>query len=189
MATDNSKITLGLPALPSDNLPPTLYDDFLQIHNAIKNLLDGVSRYSGIDPIPPAEQAFYTPNLTLQTGNLSRIYVVADFAITAGQAINLYNSGGQLRARLASAAAVGTQCHGIANNSAAPGGIVEMYYMQGMVSSVVGMVVGDNYWLSPTSGLIQNVAPTAAGTIRQSIGVAYASNNLLMSVSSLYIIN
>ena len=55
MAIDNNRIILGLPALPSDELPAQLYSDFLVVHRAIRNLLDGVSRLSGIDP--PAQQS------------------------------------------------------------------------------------------------------------------------------------
>ena len=52
MALNDYKINLALPLHPAETLPPDLYPSFLVIHQAIQNLLRGVSEYAGIDPEP-----------------------------------------------------------------------------------------------------------------------------------------
>ena len=185
MAIDNNRIILGLPALPSDELPAQLYSDFLVVHRAIRNLLDGVSRLSGIDPPAEDEWSQLPVSATLLSGNLTRMYPIATEAIAAGQAVNLIDSGG-LKARLASANSASTLAHGIATTAALAGSPVEMNWLRALVSSVGGMTTGALYWLSPVAGSIQDVAPTVAGTIQQPIGLAASPIQLIMDISLSY---
>jgi hypothetical protein len=180
MATDSSRIILGLPSLPSDGLPPELWDDFKTVYNAIRNIADGVSVYAGVDAPSPAEWADSPPSKTILTSNLTRLYVVASVPIAAGQVLNLFNNAGVLNARLASASSFTTMGHAIANTAAAAGQIVEAQYMQGLITSIGGMVIGDTYWLSTIAGAVQNAYPVAAGTIRQALGFATDSSVMLM---------
>lgn len=189
MATD-SKIVLGIASLPSDNLPKDLYDDFLSLYRAIKNLADKVSEFTGIDPPDQLEWAESTASRTILSGNHTRLYVVANVAINAGQLVNLFDfGGGVLRARLASASAANTMAHAICTQSVAAGQIAPLQWLRAYVNQIGGMTSGVLYWLSPTAGFVQNVAPVAAGTIRQPIGVAIAPSQLLMDISLLFIQN
>lgn len=179
----NSIINLGLPTLPPENIPKNLFSEFLTIYNALRNLADGVSRYAGVDGVEVSEWSQATFADTFRGQNLTRLYPIADVPIAAGQMVNLYNSAGNIRARLARANAAGTMAHGVAMTAAAAGQQFEMYWLRGFVTTVSGMVVGTLYWLSDSvAGGIQNANPVAVGTIRQPIGLAVATNQLLMDI-------
>lgn len=182
MVTDSSRIITGLPALPSDSLPKEIYSDILLIHNAIRNVQTGVSRYCGIDSQPTDlwSQIGYAD--TVLTGNLTRLYPVAAVAIAAGQVINLFSNGGVLGARLASASSSTTMAHGIANTTCAAGQRFEMQFLRSLVTSISGMIVGNVYYLGVTAGAIQNLPPTVAGTIAQPVGLAATSSILIMDI-------
>lgn len=183
---ETSVIILGLPDLPEDNIPPNLWDNFLQVHRAIKNLLAGVSRYSGIDAPESTTWSSLSYSDTILTANLSRMYPRATVGITAGQVVYLYSNAGVLEANLASANSATTLAHGIAMTSALAGQQFEMYFLRGLVNTIGGMVLGTLYYLSPTPGAIQNIAPTAPGTIRQPIGVALTTSQLLFDSNLSY---
>lgn len=187
MAIDNSKIILGLPSLPSDNLPKDLYDDFLSIHKAIKNLLDGVSIYTGIDAPSVDTWSQSNPAATLLSGNSTRLYVTASVVINAGQIVNLYDSSaGVLKARLANSSSATTMAHGLCTETVAAGAIAPLQWLRAYVNSIGGMTPGILYWLSTTAGAVQNIPPVAAGTIQQPIGVAFAVDQLLMDIPLSY---
>lgn len=186
MATDNSVIQLGLPALPDDNIPSDLYDNFFQLHRAIQNLARGVSRYCGVDAPSQDTWSELPYNETLLTGNLTRMYIPASVAISRGQVVNMHNNAGTINARLAVATSAATMAHGIANTDAAIGEFVEINWLRGLLNSVGGMTVGTLYWLSTTAGAVQNVAPAAAGQIQQPIGLALGTATLLMDIPLSY---
>jgi hypothetical protein len=186
MAIEGSRIQTGLAAMPEDNVPPELYDNFFSIHRAIQNLVRGVSDFCGVDA-PPQEiwdQILFSQ--TLLSSNLTRIYLPASAAILRGQTVNLHDNAGVLNARLAVATSAATMAHGIANTAAAPGEIVEVNWLRGLLDSVGGMTVGTLYWLSTTPGAIQNVAPGGAGQIQQPIGVAFSAQQLSMDIPLSY---
>lgn len=184
--TDNFLIKLGLPVLPSDNIPKELYDNFFQLHRAIQNLLRGVSQYCGIDP--PASDLWDTVSYqeTLLSGNLTRLYPVADVAIARGQVVNLFNSGGELKARLAAATSASTAAHGVANSAALAGQRFEMNWLRATLDSIGGLTTGSLYWLSPTPGAVQAIIPSGGGQIQQPVGVALAATTLLLDIPLSY---
>lgn len=186
MATGSSRIVLGLPSLPSDGLPPAVYNEATLLYRAINNLAQGISLYAGVDPIEQADWSQYPPSATILSANLTRIYPIAGAAISVGQIVNLYSNAGVLNARLANASGAGTMAHGIANTSAAIGQRLEMQWLRCYNFSIGGMTIGTLYWLSTVAGAIQNVAPAAAGTIAQPIGVAVAASELIMDISLSY---
>lgn len=185
----DSKIILGLPNLPSDTIPKELYDDFKTLYNALNNLLDGVSRYAGIDAPPNNEWSQTAAFRTILMGNLTRLYVPASVALTAGQVVNLFNNAGVLSARLASASSASTSAHGVVTDAVAPGGTASIQWLRSYINSIGGMTIGTTYWLSTVAGAVQNTPPVAAGTIRQPIGLAYTATEMLMDISQLYIQN
>lgn len=186
IGSDSSIIQLGLADLPADTVPKELYDDFLSLHRAIKSLLTGVSRFAGIDAPTPDTWPFLLYSDTILSQNHTRLYPVADVAITAGQMINLYSNAGNLRARLANAGSATTMAHGVANTGAVAGAQFEMYWLRGFVTTVGGMILGTLYWLSTTAGAIQNVAPNVAGQIQQPVGLAVGTSMLLMDIPLSY---
>jgi hypothetical protein len=184
--SDSSVIQLGLPALPDDNIPSNLYDNFFQLHRAIQNLARGVSRYCGIDAPSRDLWAQIPASETLLSGNLTRFYPVASAAITRGQVVNLHDNAGVLSARLAVATSASTMAHGVANTAAAVGERVEINLMRGLLDSIGGMTIGTLYWLSTTPGAVQNVAPSVAGQIQQPVGLALGTTTMLLETSLYY---
>ena len=183
------KIVTSLPIQPSTELSPQLWSELSVIYRAIQSLLDGVSRFSGIDPTEQAYWKDVTPADTVLTGNLTRMYPIASVAIAAGQIINLFSDAGVIKARLANASGADTMAHGIANNAAAVGAQFEMQWLSGYVTSISGMTVGIQYWLSTTAGAVQNLPPTAAGTIQQQIGFSLAADKMIMDIPLAYKVN
>lgn len=184
--TESFKVQTGLPVLPSDTLPPELYDDFLTIYRAIQNLLRGVSQYTGIDAPQQDTWSSLQFSDTLLSGNLTRLYVPATVAINRGQVVNLFNNAGVLGARLAQATSATTMAHGVANSTAAAGELVEINWLRSWIDSIGGMTVGTLYWLSTVAGAVQNVPPGAAGQIQQSIGLALTDSQMAMDITLLY---
>lgn len=180
---DSYKIQLGLPVLPSDQLPPDLYDDFLSVYRALQNLLRGVSQYAGIDA--PSSDTWSAQQFadTLLQGNLTRLYVPATVAISRGQVVNLFNNSGTLGARLAVATGAATMAHGVANSAATGAGqIIEINWLRGWIDSIGGMTPGTLYWLSTTAGAVQNTAPSVAGQIQQPIGLALTATQMALDI-------
>jgi len=189
MAIDNSKIILGLPNLPPDTLPPWAFSALLPIHTAIKNLADLVSQYTGIDAPDSSEWAATPASATILTGNATRLYPVADVAINPGQLVNLFNSGGVVKARLASASSAATMAHGIANTAGVPGSNFEMQWLRCFTQLIGGMTPGTLYYVSTTPGAVQSAAPVAGGTIRQPAGLALAASQLILDLPLSFIQN
>lgn len=184
--SDNSRIILGLPQLPNENLTPIIYGELSTVYGAIFNLLRGISTYGGIDAPQQQDWAQSPPSATFLVGNLTRLYVACGVAIGAGQLVNLYNNAGVLNAQLASASSAATLAHGVANIAGAAGDIIEIQWMRGFITSIGGMSLGATYYLSPTAGAVQNLPPTAVGTIQQPIGLAIAASQLLMDIPYFY---
>lgn len=188
VVTINSKITLSLPQFPSDQLEPAVYNEIQALYFTFTNLLYGISKYTGIDAPTDDSWSQLVPSDTLLEGNVTRMYPIASVAIARGQAVNLFNSAGNLRARLAKADSATTMMHGVANTAAAAGEQFEMYWMRACLDSIGGLALGSLYYLSPAvAGAVQNVRPAAAGNIIQTAGFALAATTLLMDCSSEYI--
>lgn len=183
MATGSSRISLGLPSLPNDQLPPAAYNESNIIYRAINNLAQGVSLYGGVDGIEQADWAQYAPSVTILSGNLTRLYPIASVAIAAGQIVNLFNNAGVLNARLANAGSAATMAHGVANTACAAGARFEMQWLRCYNLSIGGMIIGSLYWLSTVAGAVQNTAPAAVGTIAQPVGLAVAASEMIMDIS------
>lgn len=182
MAVENFRIQTGLPLHPPETLDPEDYQNYLTIYRAIQNLVRGTSEFCGIDAPPQDlwDQILFSQ--TLLTGNLTRMYLPASVAIARGQVVNLHNNAGALNARLAVATSASTIAMGVANNTVAPGEIVEINWLRGLLDSVGGMTTGTLYWLSTVPGAVQSSPPAAPGQIQQTIGLALAPEQLLMDI-------
>lgn len=185
MAGENSKILLGLPNLPPEYIDQKLWGEFQVIYTAIKNLLLGISQYSGIDPPDAVEIASMDPTKYLQQANLARWYPTADGPITRGQVVRATNVSGANRCELASASTglLYSPAIGVANETVAAGQKVEVL-CAGMTDAISGMIPSTLYYLSTTDGAIQNLRPVNPGEGIQPIGWALTSGQLLLAPSS-----
>lgn len=184
MAGENSKILLGLPNLPPDTIDQKLWSEFLTVYRAIQNLLVGVSEFSGVDAPDAIEIASMDPTKYLLGANLARWYPTADIGILRGQMVKPSTSGSN-RCTTANAAVglVNSPAIGVANQSVSAGQKVEVI-TNGITDAIGGMVPGTLYYLSPTSGAVQNLRPVAAGQVIQPIGWAMSPSQMLLCISS-----
>lgn len=183
----NSKILLGLPNLPDENIEPKkLWSEFLTIYRAIEALLAGVSELTGIDAPDVIEIASMDPTKYLLGNNIGRWYPTSAASIVRGQVVSTGN--GSLGANtVGPAVATGAASHaiGIANTTAGLGAKIEIQ-TAGITTAISGMVPGTLYYLSTTSGAIQNLPPVNPGEIVQPLGWALTSNQMLLNISSYY---
>jgi len=183
---DNSKILLGLPNLPADQIDPKLWGEFLLIYKAIQNLLSGVSRYSGIDT-PSSMEAAADPTGYLLGANLQRYYPTAVTSITRGQIVRLRPDLGANQVSQAIATSAAGMAFGVANTSVGAGAVVEVIAGgYALIDAIGGMLPGTLYYLSTTSGAIQNLRPVNPGEIIQPVGWALTSTQMLLAVSPYY---
>lgn len=188
MTISNSKIVIYLPPNPADTTPQEVYGEIFNLYRACQLLQDAMSRFCGVDPQDPSVRSQLTYQDTLLEGNHSRFYPIASVPILRGQLVNLFNSGGQLQARLAKADSMTTKAHGIANEAAAAGAQFEVYYGRVCADSIVGLTLGQDYYLSTSiAGSPQATRPSVAGQIIQQIGVALSPATLQVDISSLAI--
>ena len=174
----------GLNQFPDDTLEPKLYNALVAIHLALFNLDEALELATGIQAYPAADWSSLGATGALTFGNSQRMYVVASEAIAAGEMVNLWDDAGTLSVRLAQANATTTMAHGVANNTAAIGDLVEVYFLRAVVDTISGMVLAQQYWLSPSvAGAIQNTMPVGAGEYIQAVGVAVGATTLLMDIS------
>lgn len=178
-----SKINLNLPQTPED-VPANLFGAFFRVYNAIQSLAAAVSKFAGVDPEPSQ----YWPQLTVDdsvfAGNMNRWYVQCAEAITYGAVVSAV-FGATLQVRNANATDNTRPAHGICNTvgGGSVGGYIEVLVGTGMVAGIGGMTPGTRYFLSTANGIITNAAPVAAGNIEQVVGLALASNRLLMNLN------
>lgn len=185
MAGANSKVLLGLPNLPADTLDAKLWGEFQLVYTAIKNLLSGVSEFSGIDAPDLLEIASMDPTKYLLGANLGRWYPTTDEPIVRGQIVRATNVSGANRCALATAASglLFGPAIGVANETKGAGQKIEIL-TGGLTDSIGGMIPGTMYYLSTTAGAIQNLRPVAAGQGIQPIGWALTSGQMFLSISS-----
>jgi hypothetical protein len=90
----------------------------------------------------------------------------------------VFLSGSVLKARLANATNNTRPGWAYCNTEGgiASGGFGEFILMQGLCTSIPGLLPGTQYYLSTISGLLTSVPPGAAGTIEQFLGIALDVN-------------
>lgn len=189
MATlpNNSLITSGLPQFP-EGVPSELFNSFQTVYAAIHNLERLVSLYSGADSQPQADWSQLSVDQTFFDGNLNRLVLRANEAISFGQVVAPILVAGEVQLRLANATNNTRWACGISVTPAPiPIGAFVEIKTRGIIEGIGGMIAGSRYWVSTAAGAVQNAAPVAAGNIEQVAGWAVASNRLICNFDSFYI--
>lgn len=174
----NSLINTGLgSSVPETITTPdgkTIYSTLIQV---INNLVQFIEQYCGVTQKDITQWSTLTPNDTILTANLNRLYPKFSANASFGNMINLFDSGTELSARLADEATV-KRCHGYCNvaGGVLAGGFGEVIIIGGLIG-ILGVVRGQTYWLG-NAGLI-----TAAGG-NQVIGFGVATNLLAVCIDS-----
>lgn len=181
---ESSKILLGLPNLPPEQIDPKLWGEFLTVYRAIQNLLNGVSQYGGIDPPTDAERAVMDPTAYLLGTNVERWYPTASVAITRGQIVRVLAGASNQVALAAADNILNGPAIGIANETKGIGQNIEII-LGGVTDAIGGMVPGTLYYLATAvAGAVQNLRPIVPGQYIQPIGWAMTSNQMYLRPSS-----
>ncbi len=115
-------------------------------------------------PAPP------TPGATTMTASEN---------IAAGALINVWSSTGA-KCRNADNSTSAKRAHGFAPNAIAINTAGTVIIGDGTISGLAGLVIGTQYFLGAT-GAVTTAAPTATGSIIQSVGVAFSTAVLLFN--------
>lgn len=157
MTIFTSSLNINLPAIPvTDDME--LFQELLKVYSAI--------------------QAIHQ-NITKST----RVVCVFDEVVLAGQALNIFNVSGVLKARLASASdntkpAVGFCSSDVPYNQA------NEVILSGYNKYLKSLIPAKLYYLSVTSGLYTSVKPVIAGQIVQPVGYAISTTELIFNASN-----
>ena len=162
----------SLPQLPT-NVEPKIENDLRDVYNAIRNLAYQIGQYGGFETVEDSRKVYTEAEYTAGPYK-RRVYCKATEALTYGAPVNLFDSGGELKAQFANATNNTRPCYGICNTpgTAAVGDTVEIALPGCYVTSIGGMTRGQRYFLSTVNGAIQSVAPAAVGNVRQALGFA-----------------
>lgn len=184
-----SRINLGLPQFP-EGVPTELFNQFFLLYQALRNLSSQFSELLGIDEANQDLWSQLSIDQTLYQGNMGRWYVQQYEALNFGECVSPILDAGVLKVRKANATDNTKPAIGFVSSSthvSAIGQFCEVTIGIGLITGVAGMIEGTRYFLSTTDGVIVNVAPVAAGNIEQVVGIALASNRLLMNIDQAWI--
>jgi hypothetical protein len=101
--------------------------------------------------------------------------------LTAGDFVNLYLSGGVIKARKADATNNSKPAHGFVLANVVNGNNASVYRVSQTNTALAGLTIGSDYWLHTTPGAITTVPPGAAGNIVQYIGRAGSATAIVFS--------
>lgn len=178
-----SPIILNVGQSSPTSLPPEIRAAVDPIYNALQQLLAAFNRYAGVAPWPTSQWSQLTPDITLQLQNMQRIYVPFTQNAVAGHLVNLHNNAGVLSAQLANATDNTKPASGWSTGAVAAGDVGEVMFGNGLCTSIGGLTIAQQYWLSTTDGLVANTPPVAPGNIQQSIGFALAATQMWMHIT------
>ena len=167
---------------PPDELSPELKAALTPVYESIQQIIQALVNECGIGQQSPQFWSQLAGTASqLKPGNLNRLYVEATEALQSGAAVNVFLSGGILKARNANATNNTKFANGFASDAIASGAVGEVILAHG-VAIITGLTPGANYFLSTVNGLITNVAPVAAGNIEQYVGIAIDSTHLFFNL-------
>ena len=106
--------------------------------------------------------------------------IQASEALSAGDFVNIWNDGGNFRVRKADATTAGKEANGYVLAGVSSGANATVYF-EAMNTQLSGLTAG-TYFLSNTAGAITATAPSAAGNVVQSLGVAVNATTLNVEI-------
>lgn len=103
---------------------------------------------------------------------------VASEALNAGDMVNLWLSGGVLKARKADATAAGKEADGFVLAAFALGATAQVFLPSNTNTQRSGLNIGNRYYLDTTAGGITDTAPAGSGNVVQCVGKALSATEL-----------
>lgn len=179
-------LELGIPELPGTGHKEDIYNEFVNVFNALRRVQSTINNDLGLGAATDATIS----SLQVTDGvsaRKDRAYVQLSEAANYGQVLNLHSVSGAVRARLAKNTSPEYRCWGICNTvgTHSSGAIVEVALGNCLVDSVGGLTPGYEYFLSSTGGILTNVPdPLTETNIQQSIGMALTASALWFAPSA-----
>lgn len=96
--------------------------------------------------------------------------------LSAGNLVNIWDSGGQFRVRKADASVAGKEANGFVLASVTSGQNAQVY-LEGTITGLAGLLPG-RYYLATTPGEITASAPAGSGNVVQYIGEAVSTTEV-----------
>ena len=171
---DVGGVELGIPELPGTGHKEDIYNEFVNVFNALRRLQSAINTDLGLAAI--SNDVLNTLQVTDGVSlRKDRAYVQVTETVNYGQVLNFYTVAGQIRARLAKSTAPEYRAWAICNTEGthASGTIVEAALGNCLVESIGGLTPGTEYFLSSVGGILTNVPdPLTETNIQQSVGIA-----------------
>lgn len=101
--------------------------------------------------------------------------------LAAGDLVNLWLTGGVLKARKADATTAGKEPDGFTLAAITSGNTATIYGPSNLNTSVSGLTIGTRYYLDTTAGGVTATAPSASGNIVILVGWATAATELMFA--------
>ena len=105
------------------------------------------------------------------------VTILASEALTAGDFVNIYSNSGVANCRKAIATSTAFEAHGYVIASVASAGMASVYYDDNNTAAS-GMTPGLQFLSDVTAGKTTTTAPSATGTIAQTVGVASSATSI-----------
>lgn len=102
--------------------------------------------------------------------------ITASEALSSGNIVNLWNDSGTMKMRKADATVAGKEAHGFVDASLASGAAGTCYF-DGQISGLSGLTLGRQF-LHTTAGGSTATAPSTAGNVVQTVGVATSATTM-----------
>jgi hypothetical protein len=99
--------------------------------------------------------------------------------LSAGDFVNLFLSGGVIKCRKADATTNGKPAHGFVLGAVTSGTSATVYRISNTNTSLTGLTIGADYYLSTTAGGVTTTPPSTAGNIVQYLGRASSDTELV----------
>ncbi len=102
--------------------------------------------------------------------------IMATENLSAGNLVNIWNSGGQFRVRKADASIAGKEANGFVLQSVTSGQDAAVY-LEGTITGLAGLTPG-RYYLATSPGEVTTTPPSASGNVVQYIGEAVSTTEI-----------
>jgi len=173
MARQGFLIDTKLAETPQNKVEAFTYEELLALYLASHKIVEGIDwLHTGI-PSDGSTGPFANPYFLAP-----EYQIIADELILAGNLVNVQWVGGQLVARLATAADKEFWCNGFSNAGGAAGTPVDVQTLAGINSTLaMGFAVGTPYWLDTVPGQLV-ATPPPSGQITQFVGFGISATEL-----------
>jgi hypothetical protein len=129
------------------------------------------------DKIPSLDAAGRLDQTMMPTGVAAETAVlVTSESLTANDFVNVYDNGGTATLRRADATTAGRIAHGFVKTSTTSGAVATVFF-DGNNDAVTGATAGEVF-LSTTAGGFTSTAPSTAGNVVQSVGIATSATSI-----------